>query len=212
MIKQLTKIIFMGLFSLLFGCNGNNSKTQQSSNTDNHQLEEITSRCDLAEGWIDIFMKITSDIKTDTSHIYIAKGLYNSKIVGLQIEVSSKIGAGVVNGKIDGKSGFVSDAVQLKSLGQESDEFIKALAELYQKPTDKGFAKQTISATVFSLNEKPVNLDKKDYYKLKLFFEENDEELLYSEIFLNINTDKREIEIHEKDEEYREPIIKIWTK
>lgn len=74
----------------------------------------------------------------------------------------------------------------------------------------KGFTKQTISATVFSLNEKNVNLAKNDYYKLKLFFEEDNEDL-YSELYLNINTETKEIELHEKDEEYRVPIIKVLT-
>lgn len=209
MTKQLTAIILMGLFSFLFGCK-NNYSNAQTNNSDNTKIEEITSRIDPKEGWSDIFLKITEDTKTDISHIYIAKGLYKNKTVGLQIEVSSKIGAGIIDGKPDGKAGFVANAVQLKSIGQESDELVKALAELYKQPTNKGFTKQTISATAFSLNEKSVNLDKNDYYKLKLFFAEDDENL-YSEIFLNINTDKREIEIHEKDEEYREPIIKVWT-
>lgn len=209
MTKQLTAIILMGFFSFLFGCK-NNGSNAQTNNSDNTKIEEITSRIDPKEGWSDIFLKITEDTKTDISHIYIAKGLYKNKTVGLQIEVSSKIGAGIIDGKPDGKAGFVANAVQLKSIGQESDELVKALAELYKQPTNKGFTKQTISATAFSLNEKSVNLDKNDYYKLKLFFAEDDENL-HSEIFLNINTDKREIEIHEKDEEYREPIIKVWT-
>lgn len=199
----------MGLFSFLFGCKSNDSNAQ-TNNSDNTKLEDITSRIDPEEGWSDIFLKITEDIKTDTSHIYIAKGLYKNKTVGLQIEINSKIGAGIIDGKPDGKAGFVANAVRLKSIGQESDELVKALAELYKQPTDKGFTKQTISATAFSLNEKAVNLDKSDHYKLKLFFAEEDENL-YSEIFLNINTDRREIEIHEKDEGYREPIIKVWT-
>ena len=210
MTKQLIAIIFMGLFSFLFGCK-NNDKNTQRNNSENIKIEEITSRINAEEGWSDIFLKIIEDTKTDTAHIYIAKGLYNSKTVGLKIEVSSKIGAGIVDGKPNGKVGFVANAVQLKSIGQESDELVKAIAELYKQATDKGFTKQTISATAFSLNEKSVNLDKKDYYKLKLFFEEDDENL-YSEIFLNINTDKREIEIHEKDEDYREPLIKVLTK
>ena len=206
MLKQLTTIFLMGLFSFLFGCKDNNTKAQQTNN-----LVDITSRLDQADGWNDIFLTITADTKTDTSHIYIAKGLYKNKIVGLQIEVSSKIGAGVVNGQLDSKSGLLANAVKLQSIGQESDELVKALAELYKQPFDKGFTKQTISATVFSLSDRSANLDKKDFYKLKLFFEENDENL-YSEMFLNINTDKREIELHEKDEGYREPIIKVWTK
>ena len=183
----------MGLFSFLFGCKNNNSDSE-TNNSDHAKIEEITSRINPEEGWSDIFLKITEDTKTDTSHIYIAKGLYNNKTVGLRIEVSSKIGAGVVNGIPDGNAGFVGNAVQLQSIGQESDELVKALAELYKRTTDKGFTKQTISATAFSLNEKSVNLEKKDYYKLKLFFAEEDENL-YSEIYLNINTDKREIEL-----------------
>jgi len=209
MTKQLTAIILMGLFSFLFGCKNNDSNAK-TNDSDNTKIEEITSRIDPEEGWSDIFLKITADTKTDSSHIYIAKGLYKNKTVGLQIEVSSKIGAGIIDGKPDGKAGFVANAIQLKSIGQESDELVKRWQELYKQPTNKGFTKQTISATAFSLNEKSVNLDKNDYYKLKLFFAEDDENL-YSEIFLNINTDKREIEIHEKDEEYREPIIKVWT-
>ena len=206
MIKQTTTLIIMGLLSFLFGCN---NKEQKSTST-NMKLEEINSRFDPEEGWSDIFLKITEDTKTDTSHIYVAKGLYKNRTVGLQIEINSKIGAGIVNGEIDGKVGFVKNAVHLKSLGKESDELVKALSELYKYPTNKGFTKQTISTTAFSLNEKAVDLEKKDYYKLKLFFSEEDENL-YSEIFLNINTKKEEIEIHEKDEEYREPIIKVWT-
>ncbi|MEJ5055626.1 hypothetical protein [Sphingobacterium sp. MYb382] len=209
MIKQLTVIILVGLFLVLYGCRNNDSNVHKN-NADNIKLEEITSRIDPKEGWTDIFLKITEDTKTDSSHIYIAKGLYKNKTVGLQIEVSSKIGAGIVNGELDGEVVFVANAVQLKSIGPDSDELVKALADLYKKPTNKNFTKETISATVFSLNEKPVNLDKNDHYKLKLFFAEDDENL-YSEIYLNINTDKREIEIREKDEGYRESIIKVWT-
>jgi hypothetical protein len=209
--KSIKLIVIMGLFPFLFGCNGNSNNKIQTNT-----LVEITSRIDQEEGWYDIFLSITDETKTTTSHTYIAKGLYKGKTVGLQIEVSSKIGAGIINGAIDGKSGFVANAVKLKSIGQESDELVKALAELYKQPSDKGFTKQTISSTAFSLNEKPVNLDQKGYYRLKLFFEEEDEnnedETLYAEMFLNINTDKQEIEIHEKDKDYREPIIKVWTK
>ncbi len=208
MSKQVITIVLMTLCSLLLGCKKNNKSNKD--NSENMRLEDITSRIDPTEGWCDIFLKITEETKTETSHIYIVKGLYKGKTVGLQIAVSSKIGAGIVNGKPNSKGGFVANAVQLTSTGQESDEFIKALAELYKQQLDKGFSKQPISATAFSLNEKTVNLDKSDYYKLKLFFEE-DNVNLYSEVYLNINTERQEIEIHEKDEDYREPIIKVWT-
>ncbi|MGA9212750.1 hypothetical protein, partial [Kaistella sp.] len=134
MIKQTTTLIIMGLLSFLFGCNNK----EQKSNSNNIKLEEINSRFDPEEGWSDIFLKITEDTKTDSSHIYVAKGLYNNTTVGLEIEINSKIGAGIVNGEIDGKVGFVKNAVHLKSLGKESDELVKALSELYKYPTNKG--------------------------------------------------------------------------
>ncbi len=200
----------MGIFSFLYSSKNNNINAQGLRKYENIKLEDITSRFDPEEGWNDIFLKITSEKITKTTHIYIAKGLYKGKTVGLQIEINSKISAGIVNGQIDNKNGFVTKGIQLKSIGLESDEFVKALAELYKQPTAKGFTKEIISATAFSLNEKPADLDKQDSYKFKLFFAENDEKL-YSELYLNINTKIGEIELNEKDEGYREPIIKLLT-
>lgn len=196
----------MGFFSFLFGCKNNNNQNVQKSNN----LEEITSRIDFEEGWKDVFLKIIEDKRTDSSHIYIVKGLYKEEIVGLQIEISSNINAGFIGNEIDHKNGFVLKGVSFKSIGKESDELVNALAELYEVPMKKSFTKQAISATVFSLNEEKVNLAKNGYYKLKLFFEEDNEDL-YSELYLNINTETQEIELHEKDEQYRVPIIKILT-
>lgn len=203
-------LILTVLFPVLIACSGK-KLNKEVKNSDKIKLEEITSRINPEDGWSDIFLKITDDKKTDSSHIYTLKGIYKTKKVGLQIEVSSKIGAGIGNGNINGETGFVTDAVQFYSTGNESDELIKALAELYDNPTNKGFTKRKISTTVFSLNEKNVNLDKEDYYKLKVFFEEENGNL-YAEVFLNINTKDLEIEINEKDEEYRETIINILTR
>lgn len=171
-------------------------------------LEEIASRVDTSEGWMDIFLKIVSDTKTEHSHVYIVKGLHKGKIVGFQLELSSQIGAGFLNGRPNTKGAFVSDAVKLTSIGQMSDDFVKALSELYLIQCENGFTKSVISSTVYSLNSKSVNLEEKDVYKLKLFLKDKDDEL-YAELFLNINTLDSEVELHEKDKEYRENILKI---
>ena len=200
----------MGLFSVLFGCRGDKSKAQEPTEGKAITLEEITARIDTAEGWSDIFLKITSDVKTSTTHVYEAKGLHKGKLVGLRCEVRSDIKAGLGKRKPT-QAGFVSHGVVLGSLGEESDELIKALAELYGQPAPVAFAQGRITTTAFSLNEIPVDLDGKALYKLKLFFAENNEEL-YSELFLNIDTEKREIELAEKDESYREALIKVLSR
>lgn len=198
----------MGFFATLFGFKQiNKPETREVI-----KLEEITSRTNLSEGFSDIFLSIESETKTDSSHIYVAKGLYNGKTVGLQFEVKSKMKNGLTpDGQINNGGGFIKDAIKINTIGQESNELIKALSELYLFPTTSSFTKQTITSTAFSFNQKIADLDKPDYYKFKLFFEEDNEDL-YSELFFNINTIEKIVELHEKDEDYRQPLIKVFTK
>lgn len=199
----------MGLFSTLFGCGQNNNKGQQGNSL---KLADITSRTDTSEGFCDIFLTITSSSKTDTTNIYVGQGLYKGKTVGLKFEINSKLPFGITSdGEINSKGGFVRNGVKFISIGQESDELINALSELYDEPTKKPFSKKTISATVFSLNKQDADFSKKDYYKFKLFFNDDGGENTYAEMFFNVNTDKQIIELHEKDHDYRKPLLKAFT-
>ena len=111
--KLLIIIFAMGLFSTLFGCGQDNNKKQ---NTNDLKLEEITSRTATSEGFSDIFLKITSDLKSDTTHTYIAKGLFRNKIVGLQFEVKSDMPNGITaEGEMNSKNGFIRNAVKIIS-------------------------------------------------------------------------------------------------
>ena len=207
--KPITLIFAMGILSTLFGCRQNNNKKQITSDL---KLEEITLRTDTSDGFCDIFLKITSDLKTDTTHIYIAKGIYKNKTVGLQFEVKSAMPNGISDqGEMNSENGFIQNAVKIISIGQESDELIKALSELYEIPTQRLFTKTKLVTTAFSLNQKIADLDKQDYYKFKLFFNENSDEDSYAELYFNINTNVRIIELHEKDNDYRKPLVKTFA-
>jgi hypothetical protein len=179
---------------------------------DQMKLEEITSRTDTTEGFSDIFLHITDEVKLDSSHIYTVKGRFKGKIVGVNVELASNIPQGITtDGEINAKTGFVENGLKLSSIGQESNDLLKALSDLYNIPSNKLFSKKVISATAFSLNQKVADLDKGDYYKFKLFFNENGNEEQYAEIYLNINTEEKVIELHEKDPEYRTAIINALT-
>ncbi len=201
--KYFKLIAFSGLFSILFGCGSANHGTTT--------LEEITSKTDLDEGFADIFLKIVSDDKKADTHVYVAKGLYKGKTVGLRFEVKSDMSGGLTSRGEINSGGFVREAVRISSEGPESGEFANALGEIYEIPTTEPFTNETITTTAFSLNQTAVNLDKPDYYKFKLFFEDADEEL-YAELFFNIDTKKRIIELHEKDPEYRQALMTMLTK
>ena len=184
-----------------------NSITSSSDN-----LSDITLRIDTADGFKDIFLRIVTEVKTDSSHIYIAKGLYKTDTVGLQIEVKSGQCAGISSDAKDPfqADGFSGDGIKFKSIGQQSNNFVHAMGNIYEFPTSKPFTSQTITATDFSMNEAAVDLDKKEDYQFKLFLAEDDT-ILSSELYLNVNLKKREIGIKEKDEGYRESLMKIWT-
>lgn len=207
--KILIQIITMGFFTTLFGCGQGNSKNQ-SLNSKN--LGQITSRTDTSEGFSDIYLTITSVTKTDTTNIYVGQGLYKNKSVGLKFEVNSKLPFGITpDGQINSKGGFVRKGVKFISIGQESDELINALSELYNVPIKKPFSKNIITATVFSLNQQDTDLNKNGYYKFKLFFNDDEDENTYAELFFNINTAEQIIELHEKDPDYRKPLLNAFT-
>ncbi|MCW3073229.1 MAG: hypothetical protein JWP69_298 [Flaviaesturariibacter sp.] len=176
------------------------------------KLEDITSRFNSEEGWNDIFLKIINQRDNKESVIYIAQGLYNEQIVGLSVEVRKNMAAGLLpSGEIN-QDAFYRDGIKFFSNGQESDTLLKALSTLYQFPTSNTFSKtiEGEGAMTFSLNELPVDLCRREHYKFKLFFHDNSEDL-YCEIFCNIDLTKNIIELHEKDEEYRENIIRTFA-
>ena len=84
----------MGLFSSLFGCAQSNNKNQTSYPK---KLEEIMSRTDTTEGFSDIFLRISSSTKTDSTYIFVGQGLYKNKKVGLKFEINSNIPYGITH-------------------------------------------------------------------------------------------------------------------
>lgn len=205
--KQFKSILILSLFSIFSNCN-------KSSNSPDSNLKEITEVADQEEGFVDISLKIVSEQKTKDSYIYIAKGLFQSKIVGAKFEVKSNMPNGINNdGSLDAKNGFIRNGIKISTIGNESDELVKAISKLYGFPTENKFTSNALLPTSFSLNQSNVELDNAGYYKFKLFFRdgEKDNEEDYCEIFFNVNTKNKTIELFEKDEEYRDLLINVFT-
>ena len=174
------------------------------------QLEEITAHISPEEGWIDIFLNIVDTIDSNESVVLTCKGLYKGDIVGLRIDVRKGMEAGLLPTDEINQNAFYRDGIRFYSIGLESDKLIKAISELYQFPTDKPFLGQIVGAMTFSLNSSAVDLTKRQKYNFKMFFHEDSEDL-YSEMFCNIDLEKNLVELHEKDSEYRENIIKTFS-
>ena len=96
-------------------------------------------------------------------------------------------------------------SIVIESLGEASDALVQAIDRLYA--TGIG-AKTMQSATRFSgisLGGDPSRLDVGPA-KIKLFFE-SEVSGRYAELFLNIDVQAKSIELNEKDEDYRRPVV-----
>jgi hypothetical protein len=174
-------ILILGLFSSQFGCVDKRNKDDK--------LIEITSRTE--DGFQDIILKITESSQSDNGEFeIIAKGKSDEKTVGLKVVISEK-----------------SKKVTFSSLGLESDNFIGALSRLYSLPTDKKFIKNTLPFDLILMSKE----ENKEYYLFKIFFDPYDSAGLYSELYLNVNLTDNEIELKEKDEEYRKNLIEALS-
>jgi hypothetical protein len=140
----------------------------------------------------------------------ICKATHTNKIVGFRLFILEGLGAGIVNNEIDNTK-FVREAVIIERIGNESDELVVVMSALYGKPTSNSFTDEPLSYTVFPLNQQKANLNI-GYFKFKLFFDDTEEKGLYSEMDLNPNFPNGTVEFNEKDEEYRENIIKHFSK
>jgi hypothetical protein len=198
-------ILLVGLLSALLSCSGNKKMKDDD-------LIEITSRTE--EGFHDIVLNIVdSKLTSNGDYEIIAKGKNKEETVGLKIKIKDKLKAGLVN---EGFDGFDSTAVELNgvsfySIGPESDNLIRTLSKLYGSPTDKKFTRSDLLFDMFSLNKEQADLSK-GYFQFKIFFDPYDSLGLYSELFLNVNLPKKEVEINEKDWEYRESLVKVLTR
>ena len=94
-----------------------------------NNLIDITSKIDKSSGFIDLTLNIIDTKETDSSFVYLAKGLYNADTVGIQISLKKGLKAGIVNGEM--KNVFVPFGISINSVGLASDRLLNAMTELY---------------------------------------------------------------------------------
>jgi hypothetical protein len=140
------------------------------------------------EGFIDLDLKIESmDCPSWDNCTVRAKGLHRGIKVGLQVQITR-------NGR--------SRSIRYQSLGEQSDRFLIAMAQLYKVPmTGKRFRKEARADIVVldANNDEMAN---------KVFFANNGPRSDYAELYTNIDKRKGVLQIHEKDDEYRANVLK----
>jgi hypothetical protein len=202
-------IAIMGLLSFLFGgCKP--QPASPSEGTAQVQMAkplaappEITSELEV-EGFYDLVFYIKEhNTRPDGSQSLIVSGTHKDLPLSFEVVLApawreGTLGPGMPLVTYRGK-------ISYRSIGESSDNFLKTLDELYAtKLSPTAMSKET-EFTAISLEGDPGNLSKGPV-KIKLFSES--EQNGYAELYTNIELASRRLYINEKDEGYREPLIK----
>lgn len=161
---------------------------------------EIVSKSEA--GYCDLRFRIGEVITAkDGSMAVVAVGLHNKQPVSFEIHLPSCPPS---------KSKFQNATIKLSSRGPESDTFARALAALYKTKAHPKKMKPSTTFTAITL-EGDLSKPHDRTVNLKLFYDD-DNENHYAEVFLNLNLRADEVELREKDPQYRTSLVNALTR
>jgi hypothetical protein len=189
----------MGLFSFLFG----SCSKPKAQELPERPLPEITANTE--DGFVDLGFSIRSrEAMPDGSQALNVYGLHHGREVGITVIIGSKWKKGSLgtNPPIPTYTGIIT----YRTLGPASDAFIEVLDQLYATKLQPRTIRPKTDFAGISLEGEPAALTRGPV-KIKLFFESEAEDR-YAELYTNIDLANNVLQIHEKDPDYRAPIIK----
>ncbi|HMR18796.1 MAG TPA: hypothetical protein PKA53_05815 [Sphingobacterium sp.] len=203
--KIIKAAFLLGIGSLIvWSCN---SSTREGGNADDLSLEKLTNYPEADKQHL--FFRLTGEEVTDSSVIYTARSVFEEDTVGVKLEVLKGIQPGVTaEGHVAADIGFTEGTLKLSTVGEESDNFVKALGTMFGLETAGEMTSEVLLPTVFSSNKGEVDLSKNATYSFKLFFENAQGEP--AEVFAILDTYRRAFEITEKDAEYRGQLLSAF--
>lgn len=203
--KIIKAAFLLGIGSLVaWSCN---SSTNTGNSTQELSLEKLTNYPEADKQHL--FFRLTGEEVTDSSVIYTARSVFVDDTVGIKLEVLKGIQPGVTTeGQVAGDNGFSEGTLKLSSIGEESDNFVKALGTMFNLTTDGQMTSSVLLPTVFSSNKEEVDLSKNATYSFKLFFENEQGEP--AEVFAIVDTYRKAFEITEKDSMFRKQLISAF--
>ena len=155
-------------------------------------------------GFVDIDLPIASVSENSGVIRITARGNVDGADVGFEVDFLSK--------SRSSRSGFLlMGRARLRSIGAPSDHFVMFLAQRYKLRSPATTMVSSIDASVVGLEGDPEHvLDRMT--KMKFFFYDSGPDERYAEVFINVDAKNQVLEFHEKDPEYRKPLLLDFTK
>ena len=168
-------------------------------------LPEITKG--RGEGFCDILLAIRAVTFTAEGACTLAAvGRFEKTEVGIAVRIQPGMRPGFLDSRLD-RTAFFRDSIRIRSIGAASDRFLAALAKLYEVPLVNPVMRREVVFTSFSLAGDPRKL-REQYVQMKLFHDDAATFDEYCQLYFNVNLPRREVELREKDSDYRSSVIK----
>ena len=172
----------------------------------NEPLPEITSGPD--DGWHDLTFHIQDDRKLDDgSRALNACGVHHGLDVGLTVILGPNWPEATFSEKVPFTA--YKGVITFRSSGQPSDALLRVIDELYGTGLHPRSMRSEIRFTGISLAGKPHEPENEPV-KIKAFYESEDADR-YGELFVNVDLQHRVLQINEKDEGYRKPVVRALS-
>ena len=142
--------------------------------------------------------------QTDGSNIFHLRATHSGTTLGFVVETSSDWRSDTIAEGIP----VFWESVRYRSLGNESDAFVRALASAYGTRAARPMA-PTVQFAAIALKGNPMTFADGPV-DMKLFYE-SDEEDRYAEVYTNLDLVQRLAEVREKDSGYRSSLVLALT-
>jgi len=152
---------------------------------------------------------VSTQTTTDGRTVIAVRGEYRGHSVGVELSVRGQMKPGIVGDHID-KTAFYGSGVLIRGMGDLTRHFADVLSEVYILPVGSAEPLQQLDLTSFALDGDPVLIET-EHLNFKVFHDDEDKLGLYFEMFLHIDIPSGYVRFDEKDEEYRENVVRSFA-
>ena len=165
------------------------------------------------EGFVDCVFRIQRQQTSPSDISFHLAASFNGSPVGFDVRVVTPIKAGFTEDMQLNHDHVYREGVQFLRSGPESDQLISALSTLYGLPLSEGRMVDNESFTAIALHQGDIDMAS-DAIKIKMFGndQQTDNDKNYCESFFNLDLPNKLVFWNEKDQEYREPLVRFLSK
>ena len=162
-----------------------------------------------ADGFADFDFPLSSTAQVDDGGWLIsARGLLDKRTIGFDVRLGGAWEAQEVD---DGAlTVFWGNGSIIRS-GAESDDFCGLLQDKYQVTGSSREMPDLVETMVVSIGTDPTRITEEPL-KMKMFVEPEGDDSKYAEFFLNVDLRGQVVQFHEKDNGYRENLVRAFCR